>query len=128
MFTRRLLFLTGGILFAVVGMKADQTTPGTSELLRRVDVLDAMVASLQKRVDTLERQVGSQKVATVSSAVPASKAAWRSLSKGMSMLDVRRILGEPDAVQAGALTTWSYKGGGYVMFNYSDRVSGWSEP
>jgi hypothetical protein len=50
----------------------------------------------------------------------------------MSMSEVKSILGEPDNVSGGPLTTWEYKGPGYsrgfVIFDSNGKLIQWREP
>lgn len=123
----RALIIAIAFVTAIASISA-QTPPNNPELLRRVDVLDAMLASLQKRVDSLERQLGARSSVPTPGATPAGREVWRRLSKGMSMLDVRSILGEPRRVDGGYRTYWRYEGQSQVTFDNTDRVSGWTEP
>jgi len=124
--------LTFVIVAAAVATSASQSTD--TALARRVDILDAMLANLQKRVGELERQAtpGTSQPEKINSAVqpsaPVGKGGWRGLSKGMTMQDVRALLGEPNRVEARFFTTWYYPRTGSVAFDNSDRVSSWSEP
>jgi outer membrane protein assembly factor BamE (lipoprotein component of BamABCDE complex) len=124
--------LTFVLVAAAVATSASQSTD--TALARRVDILDAMVANLQKRVGELERQSipGTRQPEKITSLAPPSaavgKEGWRGLSKGMSMQDVQALLGEPNRVEAGFFTTWYYPRAGSVAFDNSDRVSSWSEP
>jgi hypothetical protein len=122
------MVLAAIISASAIGAQSSQGPGNNSELVRRVDILEAMIVSLQKRVDALERQGATRTVATI----PAGRESWRRLSKGMSMADVRSILGEPAKVNAGPLTTWYYLSGvfssGNVVFDSSSRVMSWAEP
>jgi len=52
---------------------------------------------------------------------------WRKLTKGMGTSDVQKILGEPQRVDGGTITTWYYQNLGRVTF-LEGKVDGWSEP
>jgi hypothetical protein len=52
---------------------------------------------------------------------------WRSLQKGMSYDDVRKILGEPARIQGGTFAYWFYTNRSNVIF-YEDRLDSWTEP
>ena len=54
-------------------------------------------------------------------------APWRQLKKDQSPNDVRALLGEPNHVQGGNFSTWSYPNNGSVTF-YKDVVYLWREP
>lgn len=55
---------------------------------------------------------------------------WRSLTKGMSREDVRRVLGEPNRIEGGSFEHWYYGplGTSARVTFYSDVVSSWTEP
>ena len=93
-------------------------------LLRRVDSLQRRTADLERRVSELEALIRVEP--SGSRAVPASLANWRRLRRGMKMDEVRKLLGEPESVNAGSFTRWYYPGGS-VTFD-DDKVYGWDEP
>lgn len=66
------------------------------------------------------------------SSVPQGISSWRRLSNGMSMDQVRNLMGEPWKVtNYGIFTIWDYgkfPNSGTVDFDKYGRVSGWSEP
>ena len=55
---------------------------------------------------------------------------WRRLRRGMTMDEVRALLGEPERVQAlgGVITHWYWDSGADVSFDASDKLESWSEP
>lgn len=95
--------------------------------------------SLEDRVQELERRV--QQLESKERGGPAvskpkqgggdgwrNKANWRSLTRGLSQSEVRRILGEPETVDAGGITFWYYPSGGSAHFDSRGALMGWSEP
>lgn len=59
-----------------------------------------------------------------------NKMNWRKLEPGMPQDQVEAILGEPIKIIKGYRTLWYYPNiyCGYVSFDESGRLSGWSEP
>ena len=142
---RGFCFVTLVAILVVPAIQASQDNDRTESLTRKVQVLDTMLASLQKRVEVLERATAAApaRLAPLEAAsAPAPTTAgrgvaptgkgWRALRKGMSMSDVRAVLGEPARVNAGFFTTWYYPGSGSrqatVAFDNDNLVSGWAEP
>jgi hypothetical protein len=61
------------------------------------------------------------------------KSRWRTLQRGMSRSDVRKLLGEPQKIESGASSEyWYYSASGimgaHVKFDENGRVYGWEEP
>ena len=56
-----------------------------------------------------------------------SLANWKNLANDMSIVDVQKILGEPDQVSGGTIAFWHYPNGGTVTFVIG-KVNTWSEP
>lgn len=102
--------------------------------LRRIEILERTTIDLQLRVRELEAQVkrdSSRPQAGRASSNSREIQNWRQLRRGMSMDDVRALLGEPDRVDAigGISTIWSWNAGGaHVHFDSADKLDGWSEP
>jgi hypothetical protein len=100
-------------------------------VLRRVDSLQRRTNDLERRVGELEAVLRAQ--ASRSQVAPASAnsrdvASWRQLRRGMTMDEVRALLGEPESLNAGLYTTvWNYPNFANVMFD-PEKVRGWSEP
>ncbi len=93
-------------------------------LLRRIDSLQRRTADLERRVSELEALIRVEP--SGSRAVPTSLANWRRLRRGMKMDEVRKLLGEPESVDAGYLTIWHYPGARVTFVD--EKVDGWSEP
>lgn len=55
-----------------------------------------------------------------------AQANWRQLRTGMSMDEVRALLGEPEHVEGGTMTYWRWTNA-EVQF-YRGKLDGWSEP
>ena len=56
-----------------------------------------------------------------------SLANWRQLTTGMTPIDVRGLLGEPQRVDGGEFANWYYPNRGSVGF-YSGKLNRWQEP
>jgi hypothetical protein len=112
----------------IPAVAAGQET-STDSLLRRIELLERANTDLERRVRGLESLIKSEP--SQGRPVPASTrwrdlANWRQLRLGMTMDEVRALLGEPDRVEGGPFTHWLWADAN-VEF-YSDRLSGWSEP
>lgn len=95
-----------------------------------VDSLRSRVADLERRVDALEAFLREEpwRSRAVVSADAQGITSWRRLRRGMTMDQVRTVLGEPENVTAmPSSTIWQYPSVGSVSFR-ADRVEGWSEP
>jgi hypothetical protein len=116
-----------GTAFAL-SQRADSQEKPLSE---RVTNLETQISDLKARVMRLEKQIFNSAASSGQSIqrVTTGKAAWRSLQKGMSKDQVRRILGDPKEINVfSTWETWWYPGIGSVEFNDSGRVKGWIEP
>lgn len=88
--------------------------------------LERRVTALENRVTNLESlsSIGTNQRLNSTSSVNN----WRKLEIGMTMAQVRRLLGEPKRVDnLGFIIMWSIEGGGTVSFS-GNRVESWSEP
>ena len=56
-----------------------------------------------------------------------SLANWRQLTTGMTPIDVRGLLGEPQRVDGGDLAYWHYPNRGFISF-FQGKLNGWREP
>lgn len=111
-----------------------QSHNNSQNLESRVSQLEKLTEKLDKRIQTLEKLIGSQKLEPIifESGNWREISNWRQLKMGMTTSQVREILGEPEKIDAGGVLTfwyWDYPGGPSVQF-YSDsgRLYGWSEP
>lgn len=87
--------------------------------------LEKRVAALEDRVTKLEQSNSMDVESRPSESKPANN--WRRLENGMTMDQVRSILGEPERVtNFGSLVMWEY-GRGSVNFR-NRKVDGWREP
>lgn len=89
------------------------------------------VSDLNTRVIQLEKQLSAKSngAQVVNQNIPAGKAAWRKLQKGMNKDQVRAILGEPeDIMMFSSFEVWNYKNYSSVKFDASGYVNGWDEP
>jgi len=59
-----------------------------------------------------------------------NKKNWRMLKPGMTLEEVKALLGEPTKKIEGVKTLWYYPNiyCGYVSFDENGRLSGWNEP
>lgn len=127
-------------LLALLLAASAQTVAGAQEstsdsLRQRIAVLERKTADLEQRVRELEAVVSAKPAQP--RPVPASAnwkdvANWRRLSLGMTMEQVRGLLGEPEKVAANPAETtwyWDYPTGPTVHFDSrSGKLEGWSEP
>jgi len=105
-------------------------------LIRRIDLLERTTIELERRVGGLEALIKSE--ASRDRSVPASPKwrdlqNWRRLRRGMTMDEVRALLGEPERVEAlgGVATYWRWESGGGARVEFdghSSTLNGWSEP
>lgn len=62
------------------------------------------------------------------SSTTTNRSQWRTLKRGMSKDDVKKLLGEPDRVSVSRFyESWNFDGGS-VTFNGKGHVDFWSEP
>jgi hypothetical protein len=102
-------------------------------LLHRLIVLELKAAALEHRIRSLE--ASTEAGPAPARLAPASakwrvRANWRALRQGMTMTQVRALLGEPDRVNAPAMILWSWgqppnDAGVYFV---DEKLAGWSEP
>ena len=96
----------------------------------RIDQLEKEVQELKLRISKLESLLvnpgAAQEVVTPGDGWK-SIANWRKLTTGMAPSDVRKILGEPQRVDGGALAVWYYQSDGAVFF-FGEEVYRWKEP
>jgi outer membrane protein assembly factor BamE (lipoprotein component of BamABCDE complex) len=103
-------------------------------LRRRIEVLERTTLDLESRVRALEAVTKSelpQDRPVQTSARWRDVQNWRRLRRGMSMDEVRALLGEPERVDSfgGAGTVWHWQSGADVRFDgSSDKLASWSEP
>jgi hypothetical protein len=90
----------------------------------RVEKLEETVRALERRIASLEDQLGQR---SSSAPVAPNKANWRKLERGMSAKDVEQLLGSPWKVDANPYRTLWFYGDGIVELGSRGRVEGWSE-
>ncbi len=113
-------------LFPVAAAGQDTSYAG---LQRRVALLELANADLARRLRVLEARLQSepsQAQPIVTSTKWREIANWRQLRRGMRMNEVRELLGEPDRVEGGTVTTWRWPDGDVRFMD--DRVYSWNEP
>jgi hypothetical protein len=95
------------------------------------------LADLERRVAALERQPqrpGQPSAAAAPAPRWKNRDLWRTeLRYGLTLAQVRLLLGEPDKIEASSIidTEWWYGGyplGGHVSFDRDGHVDSWSEP
>lgn len=113
------------IIIAVL-FGANPTNPAVAQTADQAEILRRL-QQLEQRVERLERRGASSPSRTV----PQDRSVWRSIRLGMSMDQVRDLLGEPHRVSSNQYFTtwyWNYHGGGAVQFDRSGRVERIEEP
>ena len=102
---------------------------------QRIVLLESKVAALEERVRVLEALIKVEPSGT--QPVPASAnwrelANWRRLRRGMTMVQVRTLLGEPERVDENLYSTDWFWGEpperAMVMFDDGGGLTSWSEP
>ena len=91
-----------------VAVGQDTSTPS---LLRRIEILERANTDLERRVRELESLIKSE---------PSQ------LRLGMTMDEVRELLGEPERVEGGPVTYWRWADAN--VYFMSGKLEGWSEP
>ncbi len=123
------------LVVAPTSATAQQTD--VTALLARLEQLERTVRVLERRIAVLEAAAPAPPVGQAQPATDPGSwrelANWRQVQRGMTMDQVRVLLGEPDRVEsAGTFTSWywgDFLEGGDVRFDAdSRRVEGWSEP
>ncbi len=120
-----LLFIVGGLAIPAATGAQDDETYGD-----RMTRLERRVATLEERVAALENpEARAIPVSGAEQRVKKDKTLWRSLEKGMTKQEVKKILGEPSGVlNFNENEIWDYASGGSVRFDRSGHVLGWYEP
>jgi hypothetical protein len=98
--------------------------------VERIKKLEQDVQEIRTRLNNLETNkasLGSVQKPINSSDGWQSLANWRQLQTGMSPVQVRDILGEPQRVRGGDVAVWDYQNDGSVTF-IRERLRSWNEP
>ncbi|MFQ5890679.1 MAG: hypothetical protein ACE5JR_11585 [Gemmatimonadota bacterium] len=117
-----------------LGAATNWSQEGAGETLsERVGKLEKEVEKLRLRVAHLEERlsVGAPSAEAAGPARWRDERSWRSLSKGMTKDDVIHILGEPvKTSRSTSIEIWYYPdaAGGWVSFDESGQVLGWTQP
>lgn len=101
----------------------------TDSLIHRIELLELKNSNLEFRVRELETIIRTkpfrgQPVTTSANARDLQN--WRRLRQGMSMDDVRALLGEPERVEGGSVTWWHWVNANVYFID--GNLEGWSEP
>lgn len=132
MTTRLRGVLVASLTVLLVPTIASAQNKNDDALMRRVEQLERRTADLERRVRELEspsttEQPRAQPTAGTGNARDIAN--WRRLRRGMTMDQVRALLGEPETVNVGLDVTWHYVRYAWLTFDAkSERVTGWSEP
>ena len=101
----------------------------TADLLRRIELLERANTDLERRVRELEsiiKSEPSQGRPIRPSTGWKDLANWRQLRRGMTMDEVRALLGEPERVVGGYLTSWRWAD---AEVTFADgELDSWREP
>jgi outer membrane protein assembly factor BamE (lipoprotein component of BamABCDE complex) len=127
--------VTAALATLIVPAVAAAQNASADSLVRRIAVLERTTLELQSRVRDLEALIKSEpsRDRSVQSSIKwRDLQNWRRLRRGMSMDEVRTLLGEPGRVVSyGAVgTIWHWdSGGAEVRFDgSSEKLAAWSEP
>jgi len=127
-------FLFAGIFLFLSNHSCSGEEVTIEEMQKQLSAITQVVLELRNKVIALEEEINKiNKQKSLGNAsvqeipTPQIQNGWRALKRGLSLDQVRVILGEPVRVLGGEITIWSYKNNGSVTF-YKDKVSGWSEP
>lgn len=117
------------LVFVALPALASAQLRSDDALVRRIEQLERRTNELEFRVRELETPPKTEQPRTAPTA-PAGNARdlanWRRLRRGMSMDDVRELLGEPDKIDGGGVAFWHWRSGHVVFMN--DTVHSWTEP
>ncbi len=100
---------------------------------QRLATLEQEVQEIKLRLSKLEssNQVPADSKSTTATATATGdgwkyQKSWRTLTTGMSPIDVRNLLGEPQQIRGGNVAYWTYPNKGEVTF-LSDSLYQWQE-
>ena len=129
---RAVLFLS---LFACsLPTIASGQSRSSDSLVERIAFLELKTIELERRIQELETLITTAPPHDAPARAAANwreKANWRRLRRGMTMDQVRTIIGEPDKVDViYSRTSWTwgeFPDDATVSF-HDDRLAGWTEP
>lgn len=101
----------------------------TDSLLHRIELLELKNANLELRVRELEainKAAPSLSRPVTTSANARDLQNWRRLRRGMSMDEVRALLGAPERVDGGFITWWYWTNANVAFMD--GKLDRWSEP
>ena len=124
------------VFLNLVTVEARAQQAEIDELQRRVEKLEQLIGQLQRQIASIETQIQGYQERNQPTAAKGNwheRGSWRLLRRGMTMEQVKGILGEPEKVDAQPVFTYwrwgEFPTGGDVEFDVNtDRVAGWSEP
>lgn len=111
--------------------EAQEATP--NQLRQRIEFLESQVSDLEQRVRDLEAIIKPEPARTRPMPAPANWREitnWRQLRRGMTIDQVRALLGAPERVETnGPLTLWTWGTPNEARLLFFDEgLSSWSEP
>ena len=126
-----LLVIVFLVVLGVVQTRSEE--PAGETLTDRVGKLETVLSELQLRVSRLEDRLAAGKPSRQAPGASPwkNKASWKSLSKGMARQEVIHVLGEPVKTSTStSIEIWYYPDatGGWISFDASGHVLGWTEP
>lgn len=117
------------LLAASTPMLAAAQDVSNASLISRIEQLEKTNANLERRLSEVEKLL-KKTPASAQTVAGSSKsrdvANWRRLRVGMSMDEVRELLGEPERIEGGGVATWHWTDANVVFL--SEKVAQWSEP
>jgi hypothetical protein len=128
--TLRIALFAALVVAFIPAVAAGQDT-STEGLLHRIENLERANNDLERRVAELESLIKSKPSKgrpITTSARWQDLANWRQLHSGMTMDEVRGLLGEPERVEGGPLTYWYWAGANVYFTSPDNKLAGWSEP
>lgn len=108
--------------------------PVSAENNNDIEGLKHKITELEKRIKDLEAILkiyhGPDDQKSEEAYGWLNKKNWRKLKKGMTIAQVRKILGEPVKTVEGARTIWYYPSfyDNYISFDEKGNLTGWNEP
>ena len=126
---KKSLLIVTFLVFTILG-----TNAFGQDIETRVSYLERKILDLERRIEELEQLLKQSK----SEERPSFELGdvsklWRSLRIGMTMGEVRKLLGEPHRIDASQVLgeSWWYRyeyKSGNIRFDSHGRIKAWSEP